>query len=297
MRNKIQIQKECEWCGKNFIAYKISTRFCCKQCNDRAYKEKLRNNKISKCQKEIAEKEQVQISSKEYLSPNEVAKLLGVDKLTVYRYLWDGLLNSLQLRGKTFIRKKDIEKLFDDSRPYQKRHQKVNAPITEFYTTTEIKDKFQVSESWIFKVGKEKSIPRIFRMGKTYWSKKHFDNYFAKKVPSEKITEWYSVDDIKRHFNMTTTAVYSFVSKYAIPKKKVKREVFYSRKHVDVAKGIAKEEILYYTIKEAMAKFKVSRDQLYHYVQKHKVPKVKEGKYVKLARKELDEIFELSIIE
>ena len=34
MRNLIRIQKKCEWCGKEFTAYKCSTRFCCKQCND-----------------------------------------------------------------------------------------------------------------------------------------------------------------------------------------------------------------------------------------------------------------------
>lgn len=38
---------------------------------------------------------------------------------------------------------------------------------------------------------------------------------------------------------MTTAAVYTFVSKFGIPKKKEKREVFYSKKHVDVATGIA----------------------------------------------------------
>ena len=143
----------------------------------------------------------------------------------------------------------------------------------------------------MFKVGKEEHIPKVFQRGKTLWSKKHFDDYFAKKAPDEEITEWYSVEDMKTKFGMTTNAVYSFVSRFGIPKKKNKREVIYSKKHVDIAKGIAQPEIpQYYTVKEAMEKYNLSRDQLYHYIKWHKVPKIKEGKYTKISKKELDEL-------
>ena len=40
-----------------------------------------------------------------------------------------------------------------------------------------------------------------------------------------------------------------------------------------------------------MAKFHVTRDQLYHYAKTYNIPKVQEGKYVKLSKKELDELF------
>ena len=84
---------------------------------------------------------------------------------------------------------------------------------------------------------------------------------------------------------MTTTAVYTFVSNFKIPKKRIKKKV-------DIAKGIAKPNTpQYYTIKEAMAKFHVTRDQLYHYAKTYNIPKVQEGKYVKLSKKELDELF------
>lgn len=46
-----------------------------------------------------------------------------------------------------------------------------------------------------------------------------------------------------------------------------------------------------------MAKFHVSRDQLYHYVKTYNIPKVQEGKYVKLSKKELDELFAPPTIE
>lgn len=76
-----------------------------------------------------------------------------------------------KLRGKTLIRRSDIEKLFDTATPYVKHHKREATPITEFYTTTEVEEKFGVSTSWVFKVGKEENIPKTINRGKTMWSK------------------------------------------------------------------------------------------------------------------------------
>ena len=59
-----------------------------------------------------------------------------------------------------------------------------------------------------------------------------------------------------------------------------------------MAKGIADPDTpQYYTIKEAMEMFHVTLDQHYHYAKTYNNPKVQEGKYVKLSKKELDELF------
>jgi excisionase family DNA binding protein len=200
------------------------------------------------------------------------------------------MIISVRFKGKTFIRKYDIQKLFDDPIPYKKRIPKENAPITEFYTTAEIKEKYGVKESWIFKVAKENNIPKTFSRGKTYWSKKHIDVYFEKKAPNPDITEWYSVAEIQEKFGMTLSAIYSFVSKNVIPKKKEGITVCYSKKHFDIAKGLAEpEKPQYYTIPEAMEKFNLTRDQLYHYVKYHNITRIKVGKYTKISKSELDE--------
>ena len=168
--------------------------------------------------------------------------------------------------------------------------------INDFYATAEVKEKYGVKDSWIFHIAKEHNIPRTFHCGKTYWSKKHIDDYFAKKTPDPEINEWYSTQDMQEKFGMTLTALYSFVSKNAIPKKKVGIMVYYSKKHVDITKGlIAPEEPKYYTL--AMERFNLTRDQLYHYVKYHNIPRIKVGKYTKILRAELDKFFEPPKIE
>ena len=85
---------------------------------------------------------------------------------------------------------------------------------------------------------------------------------------------------MQEKFGMTLTAIYSFVSKNAI------------------AKGlISPEEPKYYTIAEAMERFNLTRDQLYHYVKYHNIPRIKVGKYTKILRAELDKFFEPPKIE
>ena len=289
--SKIEIHKVCEYCGKAFVAWKSTTRFCSKTCNSRAYKQAKREQRVAAIENETNTRPIEKIKDKTILSPKEVAVLLGLSTRNVYYLIDKGLLKASHLSTRiTLIKRNDIDKMLDDNQ--EKRKRKSSQPITEFYTTSEILQKYGISESGLYKIGKSENFPKVFQRGKSYWSKKHVDAYFAKKAVDASITEWYSVAEMKEKFHMTTTAVYTFVSNFKIPKKRIKKEVLYSKCHVDMAKGIAEPNVpQYYTIKEAMAKFHVSRDQLYHYVKTYNIPKVQEGKYVKLSKKELDELF------
>ena len=155
-------------------------------------------------------------------------------------------------------------------------------------------EKFSISNSWLFKAAKQQNIPKVTQHGKTYWSKKHCDMIFGKKDTSvEEITEWYSVAEIQEIFGMTLPAIYCLVSKTGIPKKKEGKEVRYSKKHFDAAKGIAEPvEPEWYSIAEATEKFNMSRDQLHYYIKTYKVKKKMVGKYCYLAKDEVDALFE-----
>ena len=300
--SKTKIKKVCEYCGTVFYAQKLTTRFCSHRCNNLAYKERVRQKRIqeveTKVQTVISEQPISDFKDKEYLSFKEAATLLGLSKQAIYKMVYAGKLQAFRISSRlSFIRKGDIDRMLE-ARPYEQRHPKDTIPITDFYTTAEVKEKFNVAESWVFAIAKKNNIPRTFNRGKTYWSKKHIDAYFAKKAPNPDITEWYSTQEIQEKFGMTLSAVYCFVSKNAIPKKKEGIMVYYSKKHVDIAKGMAApEEPKYYTVPEAMEKFNITRDQLYHYATYHNIPKVKKGKYTLISKSELDKLLAAPKIE
>ena len=300
--SNFRIKKICEWCGKEFEAQKVSTRFCSHRCANFAYKRAIRKKRVqtTESQTQVQKTERIieDIKEKEYLSFSETGRLLGLSRQAIYTMVKAGHLKASKISSRlSFIRRTDIDAMLQN-KPYQYRMPKDTIPITDFYTTNEIKEKFGVKDSWIFHIAKEHNIPRTFHCGKTYWSKKHIDDYFAKKAPDPEIKEWYSTQDMQEKFGMTLTAIYSFVSKNAIPKKKVGIMVYYSKKHVDIAKGlIAPEEPQYYTIAEALERFNLTRDQLYHYVKYHNIPRIKVGKYTKILRAELDKFFEPPKIE
>ena len=300
--SSIRITKICQWCGVEFEAQKVSTKYCSHRCVNLAYKQAVRDKRVKQVEAETLsvklEKPIENVKDKEYLSFSQAGKLLGVSRQAVYNMVKAGNLKASKISSRlSFIKRVDIEAMLE-SKPYKTLHPKDTIPITDFYTTAEIKEKYNIQESWLYKIAKEHNIPRTFNRGKTYWSKKHIDSYFAKKAPDTSITEWYSVAELQEKFGMTLSAIYTFVYKNVIPKRKEGKMVYYSKKHFDIAKGLSvPEEPKYYTIPEAMEKFNLTRDQLYHYVAYHNITRIKVGKYTKIVRAELDKFFEPPKIE
>ena len=300
--SSIRITKICQWCGVEFEAQKVSTKYCSHRCVNLAYKQAVRDKRVKQVEAETLsvklEKPIENVKDKEYLSFSQAGKLLGVSRQAVYNMVKAGNLKASKISSRlSFIKRVDIEAMLE-SKPYKTLHPKDTIPITDFYTTAEIKEKYNIQESWLYKIAKENNIPRTFNRGKTYWSKKHIDSYFEKKAPDASITEWYSVAELQEKFGMTLSAIYTFVYKNVIPKRKEGKMVYYSKKHFDIAKGLSvPEEPKYYTISEAMEKFNLTRDQLYHYVVYHNITRIKVGKYTKIVRAELDKFFEPPKIE
>ena len=300
--SSIRITKICQWCGVEFEAQKVSTKYCSHRCANLAYKQAVRDKRVKQAEAETLsiklEKPIENVKDKEYLSFAQAGKLLGLSRQAVYNMVKAGNLKASKISSRlSFIKRTDIDAMLEN-RPYKTLHPKDTVPITDFYTTADIKEKFGVKESWIYEIAKEHNIPRTFNRGRTYWSKKHIDSYFAKKAPDAGITEWYSVAELQEKFGMTLSAIYTFVYKNVIPKRKEGKMVYYSKKHFDIAKGIATpEEPQYYTIPEAMEKYNLTRDQLYHYVKYHNITRIKVGKYTKILRSELDKFFEPPKIE
>jgi len=120
MSSKIQIQRICEYCGKEFIAQTTVTRFCSHKCNSRAYKLKVKELKVGKSnedtnQQKILSASDVQlevIKQKDFLSIKEAYTLLGVSERTFYRLMKEGTIPATKLGGRTIIKRSVIDNLF-----------------------------------------------------------------------------------------------------------------------------------------------------------------------------------------
>ena len=209
-----------------------------------------------------------------------------ISRATIYRYFADNAITTVQFKGKTLIRRKDVDSLFENGHKYLKRPKKKSEPITEFYTSKEVQEKYDISNSGLYEIAKREKWPKTQQRGKTFWSRKHVDAYFAKQQSRDEISEWYTAAEIQARYGMTLSAIYCLVSKEGIPKKKVGAATFYSKYHFDLAKGIAEpKEPEYYTYPEAMEKYGLTRDQLHHYLKYHNITRVKKGKYTHILRR------------
>lgn len=162
----IRIKKICAWCGKEFEAQKLSTQFCSHRCSSHAYKDKKRQEKKQRAetasQRSQQKKKVEDIKDKEYLTVSEAAQLLGFTRDGVYKLIYRGLLKAHRITSHwTVIYRKDIDEMIT-ARPIDPSDisKKDREPITEFYTTKEVLEKFSISNSWLFKAAKQQNIPK-----------------------------------------------------------------------------------------------------------------------------------------
>lgn len=295
--SKEKILRVCEYCGKSFYALKSTTRYCSKQCNSYAYKAARRKEKIkvaeTMSQRKASEKSMSEILAKEYLTIQEVAILLGLSKQTIYNMVYSGKLRASKITSRlSFIRKRDVNYLVDSlpftKQPHTDSETTKELPVPEYYSAKEIAEVHNTYDTAIYEIAKKTKISRISIQGRVYWNKKEVDDYFAKQAPDPSITEWMSVMDIQQKYCMTKSAVYCFVNHNAIPRKMDGNNALYSKQHVKLAKGETVEDILYYSIPEAMKLYGLSQDQLYKRIKKYGIEKVKIGKYIKISKRDLE---------
>ena len=173
----------CQWCGVTFTAQKSSTRYCSKRCANLTNKQKIREITQGIVESQNMEKLRLINKEREVMSPKTLAEYLGICKSTAYNYLNRRLFPVLQSPGKTFIRKKDIDSVFDSAAPYQKRAERVL---------------------------KESGITLIRHKNKHFYYLSEVETVFRKRELEShpEITEWYTCTEIQEKFNLKPATVY-----------------------------------------------------------------------------------------
>ena len=142
----MRILRKCEVCGEEFIATKITNKYCSKRCARVVHrkKEAEKKKKARESKKDDAQNLQsLEIASRPFLTPSDVAFLLGVSVTTVYRCFYSGTLKAVRLRRKTYVRREDLDKYFEEAGAYKKKSYK-RKDDQEYYTLREIMEKYHI---------------------------------------------------------------------------------------------------------------------------------------------------------
>jgi excisionase family DNA binding protein len=117
MSSNIKIQKNCEFCGNEFTARTLYTRYCSKSCNKKHYKQLLLEKNIETGQGQenikISPLEILRNSSQEYFQINEAAQIMRISRATLYRLIKAKKLKKKKILSRTIISKEDIKSFFD----------------------------------------------------------------------------------------------------------------------------------------------------------------------------------------
>lgn len=242
MSSNIRTKRICEYCKTEFTGKTTKTRYCSSKCNSAAYKRTKRQSKIEQSNLEVKKeknaavlKNGIPIQDKQLLSIIETSIFLGVSRQTVYNWLNNGTIKGKRMSNrKVLILKSDLMSLFEQNKAYEKPTPTERKPITDFYTIEEIKNKYNIGSTWVFKIIKENNIPKTRIGGKTHISKRHIENYFNKKRDDvTHIKEWYTVKEIQGKYSLNRDQVYSRVHDNNIPRQRIGKFIKISKLHFD----------------------------------------------------------------
>jgi len=115
MSSNIRVQRICQHCSKEFTAKTTVTQYCGDNCAKRAYKQKVKAEKVAASNSEtsgIRIKPIEEINAKPFLSIAETGKLLGISRRTVYRMLERNEISAGKAGKRTIIQRSAIDQIF-----------------------------------------------------------------------------------------------------------------------------------------------------------------------------------------
>ncbi len=287
----MELKRICQWCGKPFIAQKTTTLYCSHHCANLGYKERMRERRRQLKQAQELLQIHPAAEGQDYFTFSQAARLMGVTRQYIYKMVKENKLRASRISGKkSMIRRADIE-LMLKTKPYERIRPKDDFDITEYYTAEQVAERYKVSTKWVWNYCRQNNIPKVRIRQFNYYSKKHIDAAFAKYDVDNDLTEWYTPEEIQEKYGMTRVAIRSQVYRNNIPSKKEHGQIYYSKLHFDLSKSTEQESSAeYYTVKEAMEKFKLTRDSVYGILQFHEIKREKHGRFVRFLKVDFDKV-------
>lgn len=116
MSSNIRVNRICEYCNKDYVARKTTSKTCSEHCAKMNYKRKKRAEKIEVSDREtlaIKAKPTEELKAKEFLTVKDLSVLLNCSIRTAYNIIDRGDIKAVNIsQRKTLIKRSEIDKLF-----------------------------------------------------------------------------------------------------------------------------------------------------------------------------------------
>jgi len=294
----MDILKQCKCCGKSYIGHSMSSMYCSDQCRremDNATRREHRaieraRNQEAKEKSSQPELQSMTMNSKEFLTLNDLASILGVSKMTAFRYVASNIIKGRKLGKAIIVRRIDLDAYFENAPEYHKRKYRRKDEVSEYYTLKQIVEKFHLCKKAVLNRCEKFNIPKTYDGRNVFFKRSAIDTHFAELIEEIDLANYYTIPQLMEKFRMTKANVLSFVSHHQIPRITRGRMVYYSKVHIDSFKrkgeGI---DVNWYSYAEIMENYGLSQDQIKYYIQHEHLKTERRGKFTMIWRTEFDE--------
>ena len=163
--------------------------------------------------------------------------------------------------------------------------------MLDFYSGEEVMSLFKVKQSWLYTSAKRNHIPICRIAGKTYYSKKHIDEFFGVAVDISEITDWLLTEEVEELFGMKPTALRAYTYRHKIPTKREYGRTYYSKSHLNELRrtDLVTDE-RYYTVEQVQQIYGLSSANICHIVKVKHIEKIKVGVKNLLLRSDVERV-------
>lgn len=177
---KFEIKRKCLICGQEFMAKTIKSVYCSKQCLNKAYKRRKKEEMINLKLDEIVKgipKDQY------YIKVSEAYAMFGISRFTLYRAIHKGTITHINLgTNQIRVNKNELLKLY----PLRKKALAKSEPVAKLYsmepkdcyTIGEVSEKFNLDDSTVYHHIRKYSIPTRQIGNFVYVPRKEIDNLY-----------------------------------------------------------------------------------------------------------------------
>lgn len=157
-----RINKQCLVCEEVFLPKTVTSVYCSPKCSKKAYKQKMKQLKNEDEVKALIEKIP---QDRAFLSVPEAGMLFGIAKRTLYRFVDQGKIPSVNL-GTRLVRidRSILESMFGPARNLLQHESAPKKKLyslekEDCYSISEIAQRFQISEGSVYSHIRKYSIP------------------------------------------------------------------------------------------------------------------------------------------